>query len=192
MALDDIIKKISSDAQFQADEIIQYANKQVASIEKDNDQKILEYKNKFLLDAKQKAINHAKSILITNTNNQKNLLLKQKRKLLDDIFLASYRKLLILDDKSYQAVIEKLLMHISKLKLDNLHIICQGKYLSITKKAIDELSIICHLSADEKFSDGGFIAISDKTKLDFSFTNVLDQMKSDIEKNLSQTLFASL
>lgn len=193
MSLEDIKKKIVEDAQKQAQEITQTSKKEISNLEQLSKTKLTEIKKKSTAQAKFEAKNKARSILISANIEAKNQILKQKRSIIEKILNLSIEKLENLPDEKYLKIIDSEMQKLKALNIDNIVIIpSKNKKELINKSANQILGQEVQVDQETDKISGGFLVKSNQTIIDFSFENLINELKPQLEKKLSITLFKGI
>lgn len=190
MALEDIKNKIIADAKNQAKEIISNAQNLAQDAKKQAANELDEQKKRELSSAKINIKNQAKSLLIRATIDGKNQVLTQKRTIIDKILTQTLERLKNLPDNQYAQIIKSSLNQLPALNLTDITIIPSlGKsslIKSLAKEALKEKKPV--IADEDKKISGGFWVKSGATIIDFSFGNLLAEIKPVIEKKINTAL----
>ena len=128
MALEDIKKKILSDAQSKAKDIQNANEKHMKDIQKTVDEDIKSIKTKALNSAKDKAKEKLKSALIDQNIKNSNEILKAKRQVINDVLSQVLTDLKNIDDANYQKLISSQIKKAESINFDSATILCaKGK-----------------------------------------------------------------
>ncbi|MCR4422217.1 MAG: hypothetical protein GYA61_07125 [Spirochaetales bacterium] len=192
MGFSEIIEKLISDYEFQKKQI-----------EKEWDDKISERKKEIekqidsLYETRSKEIErqieeeqHSK--FLNAKLYQKNLVLKKKRQLIDDVFEKAYQQICQMDDQKYLSVLIDLIERYSD-KNDEVIFLSSldyPKYKDILSKKLDEKKIIYkNISSSDKF-EKGVILYNEKKKVEtnLSFESIMKRKKEKLENHIGKIL----
>ncbi len=192
MSLEDIKTKILSDAGTQAERIAKDTEAKITQIKSATQAEIADNRKKKLITIKQKALNTTRSVLISAMMTKKNALLKKKRQILDKVFSQVIQKLADLNDEKYQKILAWQMQKLTQINLGKPTIIApQGKselIKNVANKILGDNNFQISDNETDKIKSG-FIVKSSETKIDFSFSNLIKEIKPTIEGKVSKILF---
>lgn len=186
MSLDNLTKRIFSDAHKTKDALLENAEKEVARIKEDTEQE----KNK-LLEAAQKDLQkvleeNEKRIRAAGRHQEKVLIAKTKRDVLDSIFHKAIESLDNLSEKEYESFIKKLLNSLSLEKGATLIISPDRK--KETENVLRELHTSLDVKEDKNLG-GGFVLTSGDISYNFTFQHIVETQKEELLVELAQKIF---
>ena len=190
MSLEDIKKKIIDDAKSEADKILKAADEEIKQIKHKNSEKLKEEKAKILSNTKTQAKNKARSILITANIESKNEILAKKRKIINTILEKSIKKISNFDDDKYIQVLSHQMKNLNDLGFGSIKIFPAKGKSALTKTAAEKvLNGSFEIQNEIDDIEGGFKVKSNETLIDFSFANLIEENRSELEKKLTESLF---
>lgn len=185
MALEDIIKKIKKETEEKIKEIKERSKKEIEKIEEEY-KKEIEKKKKEILDlAKENEEKRIESCRIQLSMETKNLLLKKKNEILDEVYNKVLEKLSSLNENDYL----KLILNLLKDCPENGEIIPAKGKEKIIQKAILESRKKIRLSHQSLPIKGGFIFTSEDLEIDNSFENLIKIIREKTEIEVAKILF---
>ncbi|MFN3411563.1 MAG: V-type ATP synthase subunit E [Exilispira sp.] len=192
MGFSEIISKLVSDYELQKKQI-----------EKEWDEKIIEKKKEIekeinsLYDAKTKEIekqieekNHSR--FLNAKLQQKNLILKKKRKIIDDVFERAYQEICNMDDENYLSILIELIERYSENK-DEVILLSSKDYLKfkdVLRKKLEEKKLkFKNILSSDKF-DKGVIIYNEEKKIEtnLSFESIMKRKKERLENHIGKIL----
>jgi len=190
MGLEDIKKKILSDAELQKKQIIDKAEKEAQNVIDEYKKKAEEYKKSILERAKEEGDGIKRGILIDAKMKVKSEILKKKREWLDKVYEEAKNK--ILESPYYK--------NWMKLKIKKAAL--SGDEKIVVSKEEEELNDIWLLSlnkdlsskltfADERgnFKGGVMIQTGEGSFIDLTLDTLINEMKEEMERELANILF---
>ena len=195
MALDDIIKKINSDANKKVDDILAEAKKAADCILKeaksnaDKRKEYLQSKSNLAADEEKKRV-----IILAKLDLRKNLL-TEKRKLIDNVFDQVQSEIKNLDDSKYKSFIQKLLSEYVSSGNETVipprghSKIWNSKFISELNKTLNKGTAQLKLSADTGTFEEGFILKDGFVETDCTISAIVKSLKEKYETKIDKILF---
>lgn len=192
MGFSEIISKLISDFELEK-----------KKIEDDWDSKIKERKNEIdkqiekIYESKAKEIekqieeNHHSRFLNAKLN-QKNLVLRKKRQLIEEIFKKAYSDLSMMDDEKYLTILIELIAKYSEDKEQIIYLSSKDfeKYKDNLQKKLNEKKIkIKSIEKSDKFEKGLVLYNPDKKiETNLSFESIMRRKKEQLENHIGKML----
>lgn len=192
MGFSEIISKLISDFELEK-----------KKIEDDWDSKIKERKNEIdkqiekIYESKAKEIekqieeNHHSRFLNAKLN-QKNLVLRKKRQLIEEIFKKAYSDLSMMDDEKYLTILIELIVKYSEDKEQIIYLSSKDfeKYKDNLQKKLNEKKIkIKSIEKSDKFEKGLVLYNPDKKiETNLSFESIMRRKKEQLENHIGKML----
>ena len=189
--IDEIINKIISDAQAQADSITSDSNARIEQMKSDASER-----------SKQRAATYSKQLFEYKTESErrrntvadldiKKELLGKKKEIIDKVYDLTVKKLCSLPDKEYLGLIEKLI--VDNACDGDVVVICQGDIGKITPAFVNGIAKKKNISLtlSDKTGDfsGGVILSSAKMDKNLTFDTELKALAEEYETKISSILF---
>ena len=180
--LESLTQKIMEDAKAEASRISEEADKKQKHIidERVKEAKVISEK---ILEKKKSEANTLKERIISSAQrNIRNQELSAKQEVIDKVFEIAYMSLNDLKDEDYLKLVKKMLENedLSKEKVLKVPV---GKE-EIVKGLLNEGKII-----EEPSLDSGFIIVDGNVIYNFSFRDILDEMREELETEIASYLF---
>lgn len=186
MALDDILQKIKKETEKKIEEIKEKNQQEIKKIEERYQKEIQKRKEQILDLAQKEGKKRIESRRIQLVLETKNLLLKKKGEILDEIYKEILEKLSKLNDQDYFKLIFNLIKNCSR----------EGEIISakdrekITQKAILESGRKYILAKKSLPIKGGFIFSTPHLEIDYSFENLIKIIREKTEIEVAKILFS--
>lgn len=176
---------------------------QKKQIEKELDEKIMAKKKEIereinsLYEAKTKEIekqieekNHSR--FLSAKLQQKNLVLKTKRKIIDNVFEKAYQEICEMDDENYLSILIKLIERYSENKDEVILLSSKdySKFKDILRKKLEEKKYkFKNILSSDKF-DKGVIIYNEEKKIEtnLSFESIMKRKKESLENHIGKIL----
>ncbi len=191
MSLDNIIHRILSDANAQAEGFVRDAEAKAKEMLAKAGEESRVLADRIMEDARIRSEEEAKRSLVIKGLEVKKEIGKKKLALIDGAFRASYGRLLSLDSVRYLDIIEKGIMHIRER---------EGKILfskkdsdRITSDFVDRVNKTRGLrfvfGGYFDSEDGGFLLVQDRVTIDMTFSTVLKDLREKVIFEAAALLF---
>lgn len=190
MSLEDIKKKIISDALKQKEEIIKLAEEKRNQIISNYVNKFKEYKEAQIEKTKSEGESLKKGIIIKNKLKSKNEILRKKREFLDEVYKEAMNRLI--NSVEYKELFTKLVLKFSETHDED--IIVSKNEEVLNKNWIEEINKKNNFNLKYFYSDsnikGGIIIRNGNSFINLSLDTMIDSIKENIEKDLATILFS--
>lgn len=187
MSLQDIINTIKKEAEVKIKEIEKEAQKKIKEIEKESSQKITEEKSRLMVKVKKEAQNRVTQAEYQALAQTKSQVLQKKQELINKVFDRALNRLGSLSDDQYLKLISGL---IEKLPIADKGMIIPAQDKEVlTKKALAKTTNKYSIGSKPLSCQGGFIFESDRFNIDNTFETLLEQLRAEIETEVSKILF---
>jgi vacuolar-type H+-ATPase subunit E/Vma4 len=184
MALSDIQKKITSDAEKKKEQIITEAATVASGITLETEEK----KDALSANATQeieKAKQSMERITLSEADQKvRSAIARAREKKINEAFKSSLESLQKLSNEDYTALIKEKISSINMDEIDSIE--TSQDRLEILKKALGSAQV--EVMVNDSIS-GGFIASGKKVHYDFSFENLLKNAREALTVEVSKTLF---
>lgn len=192
MALEDIKKKIISDAEAEAQEIKSQTKKQISDLNKSAELEIKQIKTKSLDLAKIKVQEKAKSALIDQKIKNSNKLLEAKRQIIDTILEKTLSDLEKISDTDYKILLNRQINKIQSIRLDSIKVLCAKNKSEIIKAMFEEKKLSSQAIFEENDKvQGGFKIKTTDSIIDLSFANMITENKHTLEAEINKLVFTN-
>lgn len=190
MALEDIKKKIISDAEAEAQEIKSQTEKKISDLNKSAELEIEQTKLKILDSAKNKAQEKFKSALVDQKIKNSNKLLEAKRQIIDNIIDETLSDLEKISDSDYKILLNRQINKIQSIKLDSIKVLCAKNKSSLIKSIFEENKLSAQAIFEETDKvQGGFMIKTTDSIIDLSFANMIEENKHTLEAEINKLVF---
>lgn len=191
MALADIIKKIETDAQQEAERIVSDAKTRVREIESEGSTATKAFEDQAKRDRERRASKAAERIISTARHEAKFIRESFKNNLIDDVFVAVEEKLTTLNADTYRTYITQSLESMGDTVTEATYRVASEREKEtvelITKAGASPSAITV---APEGVLCGGFVAETPRQEFNFSFASLIKQARLEKEIAVSRELFA--
>ena len=197
MDAEQVVEKILSEANAEADKIKKQADDREAAEQAKLDEQLADYKSQTEMLA-QKAANAEKLHLLAAARmDMAKQFLAEKRKILDEVFAQAREKLLNLPDEQYRKLMTSLML--KAVETGDEEVIIDKNEKRIDQNLIDQVNQRLgvggkrnlRLSDETQDFGGGLILKRGKIKNNVSFDVLLAQARRDLEIELAKELFGS-
>lgn len=196
MALENIINRIIDDAKKKADEIKGEARVEADRIADKARKKAKSLKGDILAETEDEAKKEEKRILSLARLEAKNMVLAQKRAVINDVFDEALKKLKSLTDEEYRDLIKKMLLKVGIEDSEELIVSSDDRkrinneFLKEINKALKSQGRKGELRfSDEKREiEGGFILKKGKVEFNNSFSALVEVVREDLEPKIAENL----
>ena len=198
MALEDILKKIREETDGKLSQIDSHVKKRVEEIVKEGEKKIDNLRDKLLHEAEGKIKEERRSKLAIAQLDFRKALLVEKRRLLDETFVAAFEDIRNLGDEDYRKLFKKLTLQVAEEGNGTIFISNKDRK-RITPSLIEETNRDLHkmgksatleLAQEEVDIDGGFILKMGKIEINCSLSSLFKKMTEELESEVSGILFS--
>jgi len=197
MALENIINRILDDAKKKADEIKGEARVEADRIADEARKKAKSLKDNILAEAEAEAKKEEKRILSLARLEAKNMVLAQKRAVINAVFDEVLKKLKSLTDDEYRDLIKKMLLKVGIEEGEELIVSPDDRkrinndFLKEINKALRSQGKKGELrfSDEEREIEGGFILKKGKVEFNNSFSVLVEAVREDLEPKIAENLF---
>lgn len=186
MDKESIINKIISEANQEAESIVDEAKKEIDKKVKEDLELIKDYKQKKIKEANKQAIQIKENEISNAELKARNMILEQKEKILRDTNKKIKERLYNLDGDKYVNFIMQILKNSKLLDIEGAEIILPEKQREKIIKVLDGKFKICDEVGD--FS-GGFIVKKDNIEYNYVFNTILDLEKEKFDNIIVKVLF---
>lgn len=197
MAIEDILRKIRSESEAKASEIIHNAESEKESILKKAEEEAAKLGEKLLKEGKDSAAQERKrEITMTNLEAKKNIL-AIKQKLIEEAFERALNNLYSFPAEEYRSAIKKMLISAvvsgeeevitsvaDKEKLTSVFITEVNEALEKEGKKGN-----LRLSSEERNIRGGFILRDGRKEINLSFDSLIEEKRDELEESLIGIIF---
>lgn len=197
MAIEDILRKIKSDAEAKASEIIRNAKSERENILKKAEEEAALLKEKLLKEGKDSAAQEGKrEITMANLEARKEML-AVKQKLIEEAFKKALNGLYSFSAEEYRSVIKKMLISavvsgeeeviVSVADKEKLTPEFIAKVNEELKKNGKKGNLM--LFSEERGIRGGFILREGRKETNLSFDSLIEEKRDELEDNLISIIF---
>ena len=197
MAIEDILRKIRSEAEAKADEIIHNAENERENILKKAEEEAALLKEKLLKEGKDSAAQERKrEITMTNLEAKKNIL-AIKQKLIEEAFERALNSLYSFPAEEYRNAIKKMLISavvsgeeeiiVSVADKEKLTSVFIAEVNEALKKKGKKGNL--RLSSEERNIRGGFILRDGRKEINLSFDSLIEEKRDELEESLIGIIF---
>ncbi|MBT9131979.1 V-type ATP synthase subunit E [candidate division NPL-UPA2 bacterium Unc8] len=197
MAIEDILRKIRSDAEAKASEIIHNAKREEESILKKAKGEAIKLGEKLLKEGKDATTQERKrEITMANLEARKEML-ALKQELIEEAFKGTLNSLFSLPAEEYRSAIKKMLISavvsgeeeviipvMDKEKLTSEFIVEVNEALKENGKKGNLM-----LSLEERNIQGGFILKDGRKETNLSFDSLIEEKRDELEESLISIIF---
>jgi len=189
-----VIDKILSDAQAQADEIKSQADKELSAMQNDLDEQLKQYNSETEKLAQQAAEDKKEHMLAAARMEIAKSHLAEKRSLLEEVFIEVTEKLKNMDDDQYLNLMEKLFKN--AVETGDEEVIIDFDELRIDQTFVDKMNSQIpngrlKLSQDRTDIGAGFILRRGKIMNNASLAVIVEQTRKKLEIELAKDLFGN-
>ncbi len=198
MEAEQVIEKILSDAEAEAEKIIKQKEEQIASEQKAFDKKLSEYEKETDSLAKKAADEKKTHLLAEARMKLAKELLAEKRKIIDGLFEDAKKLLEKLPDEEYKNLMTKLML--KAVQTGSEEVIVDKNETRINAVFISRINDTLQkkggkktelkLSDEKQDINAGFILKRGKIKTNASVNVILEEAKRDLEIELAKDLFS--
>jgi len=189
MALDDILQKISNEANKKAAFMKQIADDEIKKIEDEANEKATDKKKEIDELAEEKAKSIIQKAEVLAKMESRSALLTEKRAVVDDVFSSLLDDLTKLSDSEYTDLVSNMLRSASKELSQGQLIIPKGKRPQ-TEAAIKQSGVSYEISEECSCINSGFIISDEKAELNMSFDYLINRIvRPQTELEVAKTLF---
>ncbi|MBU1178063.1 hypothetical protein KJ903_02485 [Patescibacteria group bacterium] len=188
MALEDITKTITEEAQAEAKKIKSAGDKQVAEIVTEGKEKVKAEEVKINQRIEKEVQKVMERVKFQTNIAERNQLVAAKQKIVGEVFAKVLEQMSGLDENKYVEFVTGL--------VNGLPDVAEGEIVPVagkeelTKRIIDGSQKSFAVSADSIPGVGGFIFRSENIEINNTFAALLDEKKGDWEIEVSKILFA--
>lgn len=187
MALNDILEQIKEENQKKLEEINKEFDEKIKKIDSEYETKMEKAKKATNTQVETNSKKVTNKMITVAKMEAKNKLLKEKRKVMDEIFDEALNQIVESDD--YKKLIVGLLKHAGIKGEDIIVVPAKGKEKE-TKEALEQSGQSFELSDISADIRGGFILTSEKVEIDNSFESILNkQLRDELELDIAKSLF---
>lgn len=188
--IENIIKRISDDAELEAKKIVADAEAEAAKIAEEFAKKLSAISEKNLESAAKKADEEFSRLVGGYRLEEKKKTLAKKQELISDAFDAAYDKLISLSDDERADIICALAEKASGGK-DGEVILASSDYEKLKDKVSARLSGNAKLRLSDESADisGGLIFKSGATEINCSFRALVDELRDGMSREIADILF---
>lgn len=183
--IDNIVEKLISNAEKQAQEILEKGKIEAEKIREDNLSKAEDNKKRILDKAELEADSLYESIVQHSNIRSRDEENSEKEKIIDEVFQKAKDKLLKLDDEEYFKILNKeLRKYKGPLTLylpENKKI--RTNFFDKAKLKLSDIKVI-----NDKKIESGFIIEQGKIRYNYDFSRVVDFRKDDLESKIVEIL----
>jgi len=192
MGFSEIISKLISDYEEQKKQIEKEWDDRIFERKKDIDKQI-----ELLFETKSKEIERQieqeqHSRFLNAKLLQKNLVLKKKRELIDDVFDKAYQQICHMDDQKYLSILVELIKKYSEKEDEVIFLSAKdfAKYKDSLKKKLDENGIkYKNIFSSDKFEKGVILYDEErKIETNLSFESIMKRKKEKLENHIGKIL----
>lgn len=197
MALEGILEKIRKNAGEKLSAIKQEGQLKRREIISKAESQAKEIRERILKEASQKAELQRRQASVSAGLEYRKEVLKEKRKLMEDCFLAALDELLALPGDEYRALIREMLLNLVTggeqrvlISSDDEKRIDQ-KFLDRVNEEMKKIGRTGHLKLDGVSPNirGGFVLRTEEVEVDCSFASVLNQLRDQLQTEVAGILF---
>lgn len=189
MAIENITKRIISDAEVEANQITKEAQKQASDILTEAKLKAKENRDNLIKKAEEELFLYENKELVRARIDARNTILQEKQSIVNEAFEKAHQALFDLDKNKYKYFLQKLIF---KLSDDGDEILFSDKDSLIGKEIIEKFNEEGKKIrfSDEKIDiDGGFIIKKDGIETICSLKAIIENQRHENEKDLTNILF---
>ena len=199
MALEDIVNRVVGDAKKTADEIRDKARTEVAQATAEAKKKAESVKANVLAEAKAEAKREEKRVLSLARLEARNIVLSQKRTVIDAVFDEVIEKLKSFSDNEYRDLIKRMILKVASEGDEEL-ILSSIDKKRVGNDFVDEVNAVLKaqgkkgelaLSKETREIEGGFILKKGKVELNNSFSALTEMARENLEPKIIGILFES-
>lgn len=196
MEAQQVIEKIRSDAQAEADKIVKAAEAKAAEEKAKADAELAEYRKQAEALAQKAAEEEKSHILAAARMEAAQERLAEKTKILDSVFEQAQQRLTTLPDDEYRDMMKRLMPQVVETGQEEVLI---GKNESrIDQRLLDEVNAglsgskkgALKLAAERHHQQGGFILRRGKIKVNLTLPVLLGQARNELVIDLAKMLFS--
>lgn len=184
MSVNDIIKTIEEQADKKSEEIRKKNKEKEYSLILAYNEKITAQEAALLDKAKKETKEKVRKEKFILNLNENNALLEKKWEIIDSVYKKALDKFIMLDKKEKG----KIFSHWLKECYADGEIIISEKDVEIIEKLANAKKI--KISPEKIKNAGGFIFKSDKTNIDYTFENVVNNLRKETEVEVGKILFS--
>lgn len=182
--LDNILKKISDDANTRTNQILQQAREDSTKKSEEILNEVNVKKEEILNEAKLSASRLKEQVVVGKNLEIRNNKLEAKQKIIDKVFEQSCQKLNDMPEKDFLKFVKTYCANINIKENDE--IILPDKYNKIN---ISQISPNLKLYVGDRKINGGFILISGGIEQNNTFEALIDYYRHDLEQDVIRKLF---
>lgn len=188
MALENIIKKISSDSENEIREIQKTTEEKILSLENKADQENKAIQSNLMAKFKEKAGKYLENAANEANGYLKNEILKKKQELIDKFYRKMSLEIPELPQKDYSTFLASLLIKIPSE--EKMEIICAKKDKNLIAEIMKKSKSAQKLSDKTIERSGGFIARGKETEIDATMETLIGQLKEKTIIEIGKILFS--
>jgi len=197
MALEDILKKIKSEAEEEAEKILSEARARAEEILSNARREAERLKEELIAEARREAEEHKSRLISMASLDIRKELLQERQNLIDLAFQKALQRLTEMGDDEYRELIERMLLSTVETGEEEIILnerdkarITQG-FIQMLNKKLEERGKAGKLTIAEETGDfsGGFILRRGKVEINSTFDALLQAAREEVGVEVSRLLF---
>ncbi|MBU4332145.1 hypothetical protein KKD19_02155 [Patescibacteria group bacterium] len=187
MSLTDILKTIKSEAEEEAEKIMDDGRQEEKKLKKELAGLIKKDQEKLLADFRNAMEKKVKQVKFQKESAKKTMLLKKKREILDSVYEQVIERI-IGNDEIYGQVIKKATENLPSAK--NSEIVLAGENPEKTKMALGAARLKYKISDETVEARGGFVLKSETLEIDNTVEALVGEIRNETEIEVCWILFS--
>lgn len=198
MSLEKILEKINKEYESKIIEIEKVCQNKVKEIEDNYEQEILNFKEGILNRTKEEINDYEKQKKLDASLYRKNILLKEKQNIINDVFEKVKEKIITLDKDKYLFLIKHMIYsHINELKNGEIDIFVSGddkgkitdEFVATVNNEMKNKDIFFKLNPEYKKISGGIILKKGDIEINESWDMLFRLWKKELEMEVLKIMF---
>ena len=190
MALNDILQKISTEADKKATFMKQVVNNEISKIQEEAKIKAAVRKSEIEEKIQLQSISIIKKSKTLAKMVGRSQTLKEKREVIDKAYEEVEKELEALDGNEYLKLITAMMKYVKK-SFSKGNLIVPSHRKKLTEEAIDKADVEFHIKDETTKFKGGFIVMSGKIEINLSFPYLIQNIvRPDTELEVAKILFS--
>lgn len=186
MGLDNIVKKLKEEADKEIANLRQAAAAKEKELEVQYEKKFSARREELLSVFKSKLSRETDMELWQIKSRLKSELLSQKKQVVDKIFAGVVTVMKNLSEGDYEKLLSRLLLEIKDKQGEIMPV--EGRE-DLTKKVLQNLKSNLKLSGKSIKAAGGFVLVSEKMNVDYTWESLTQNLREQTELEISKALF---
>ncbi|MBU0723275.1 hypothetical protein KJ973_02190 [Patescibacteria group bacterium] len=186
MSISDIIAKILLDASKKRDSVLKNTEIQLQKMQIESESHLKEYEKQYQNETQKILEEHKRKVTLSAEKEAKKIIEKAKYDTSDKVFEDALKQLSSMDGSHFQCIFTDFLQTLPQET--NGQIFCPAKRVSVIKETLTQLGLSYGIAVDNTIQDG-WIFKAKQFDYNFSFSQIINQAKQDLEIDVVKKLF---